>query len=153
MRRKRLPPNDPVEWLQRAQSNLIRAKSPSPDAYLEDYCFDAQQAAEKAIKAVFVAYGRPFPYVHDLGRLITLLRNTGLRIPKYVVNSDRLTRFAVESRYPGLSGPVTTAVHRRSIRIAEAVVRWAARIVGKRIASSKHQTPHRAARRVGRAKR
>ena len=50
MGRKRRAPNDPREWLSRAQSNLYRAKSPLPDAYLEDFCFDAQQAAEKAIK-------------------------------------------------------------------------------------------------------
>jgi HEPN domain-containing protein len=30
--------------------------------YLEDLCFDAQQAAEKAIKAVFIAPGERFPY-------------------------------------------------------------------------------------------
>jgi hypothetical protein len=64
MPRKHLPPNDPREWLRRAQSNLARAASPLPDAYLEDFCFDAQQAAEKAIKAVFMAHGLTFPYIH-----------------------------------------------------------------------------------------
>ena len=73
MPRKRLPPNDPREWVRRAQSNLARAASPLPDAYLEDFCFDAQQAAEKAIKAVFMAHGLTFPYIHDLGRLLTVL--------------------------------------------------------------------------------
>ncbi|MCL4205304.1 MAG: HEPN domain-containing protein [Pirellulaceae bacterium] len=61
MARKRLPPNDPREWLNRARSNLTRAASPLPGAYLEDFCFDAQQAAEKAIKAVFMANGLAFP--------------------------------------------------------------------------------------------
>jgi HEPN domain-containing protein len=46
MRRKRLPPSDPREWLNRAASNLARAKAAIPGAYLEDQCFDAQQAAE-----------------------------------------------------------------------------------------------------------
>jgi HEPN domain-containing protein len=44
----RLPPDDPREWLNRARSNLARAKARIPEAYLEDLCFDAQQAAEKA---------------------------------------------------------------------------------------------------------
>ena len=50
-RRERLPPDDPREWLNRARSNLALAKNRVPDAYLEDLCFEAQQAAEKAIKA------------------------------------------------------------------------------------------------------
>ena len=132
MARKRLPPNDPREWLQRAQSSLSRARSPVPEAYLEDHCFDAQQAAEKAVKAVFVAHGLTFPFIHDLGRLLTLLEQAGFRVPKYVREADRLTRFAVESRYPGLSAPVTKREHRRAVRIADGVLRWAGRQVARR---------------------
>jgi hypothetical protein len=42
-----LPPDDPREWLNRARSNLALAKKTARDVYLEDLCFDAQQAAEK----------------------------------------------------------------------------------------------------------
>ena len=129
MARKRRPPNDPREWLNRAQSNLARAQKPLAGAYLEDFCFDAQQAAEKGIKAVFIAHGLTFPYIHDLGRLLTLLAKAGIRVPKYVSECDRLTRFAVEARYPGLSGPVTKSDHRRAIRIAAGALRWATRQV------------------------
>jgi HEPN domain-containing protein len=45
---ERRPPDDPQEWLNRARSNLVRATAAMPDVYLEDLCFDAQQAAEKA---------------------------------------------------------------------------------------------------------
>jgi len=51
MARERLPPDDPREWLNRARSNLALAGKMAPDVYLEDLCFDAQQAAEKAIEA------------------------------------------------------------------------------------------------------
>jgi len=132
MARKRRLPNDPREWLSRARSNLTRAESPLPGAYLEDFCFDAQQAAEKGFKAVFIAHGLTFPYVHDLGRLLTLLAQAGIRVPKYVRECDRLTRFAVEARYPGLSGPVSKSDHRRAVRIAAGVLRWATRQVEKR---------------------
>lgn len=47
--------------------------APVPGGFLEDLCFDAQQCAEKAIKAVFVHRGETFPYIHDLKRLIGLL--------------------------------------------------------------------------------
>jgi HEPN domain-containing protein len=132
MARRRLPPNDPREWLNRARSSLARAKSPLPNAYLEDYCFDAQQAVEKAIKGVFLSRGVEFPYIHDLGRLLTLLEQSGVGVPKYVLQASRLTRFAVESRYPGLSGPVTKSDFRRAVRIAEAVLRWASRQIERR---------------------
>jgi hypothetical protein len=60
MAHKRLPPDDPREWLNRAKSNLARAQQPLADVYLEDPCFDAQQAAEKAIKAMFIHRGEIF---------------------------------------------------------------------------------------------
>jgi HEPN domain-containing protein len=132
MARKRLAPSDPREWLNRARSNLARSQKPLPDAYLEDFCFDAQQAAEKAIKAVFIAHGLTFPHIHDLGRLLTMLVGAGIRVPKYVIESDRLTRFAVADRYPGLSAPITKSEHRRAVRIATAVLRWATRQVDRR---------------------
>ena len=52
--RERFPPDDPREWLNRARSNLAKAKACVVDVYWEDLCFDAQQAAEKAIKAVLI---------------------------------------------------------------------------------------------------
>ena len=38
-------PDHPQEWLRRARSNLTRARARLPNVYLEDLCFDAQQAA------------------------------------------------------------------------------------------------------------
>ena len=70
-------PDDPREWLNRAKSNLALAKSRVPDAYLEDLCFEAQQAAEKAIKAVLLALEIDYPYTHDLAHLLSLLEEIG----------------------------------------------------------------------------
>jgi HEPN domain-containing protein len=47
---KRYPSDDPREWLNRARSNLALAKAKRKGIYLEDLCFDAQQAAEKGHK-------------------------------------------------------------------------------------------------------
>ena len=33
---ERFPPDDPREWLNRARSNMAKAKNRVPDAYLED---------------------------------------------------------------------------------------------------------------------
>ena len=78
---ERLPSNDPREWLNRARSNLTQARNRLPGVYLEDLCFDAQQAAEKAIKAVLISRDIEFPYVHDLARLLLILESHGERIP------------------------------------------------------------------------
>lgn len=131
MRPKRLPPDDPREWLNRARSNLAHARAINPEVFLEDLCFDAQQAAEKAVKAVFVHRGELFPYVHELKKLLTLLARNGHKIPKYVWQAEELSRFAVVTRYPGLVGPVTARKYRRAVRIAAAVLRWAERQVGR----------------------
>ena len=127
MKPKRLPPDDPREWIRRAKSNLTIAISVLPDVDFADLCFDAQQAAEKAIKAVFIKHGETFPFSHDLERLIQLLEANGHKVPKYVHRAKELTRFAHVTRYPGLADPVTQSAHRRAVRIAEAVLRWAER--------------------------
>jgi|SRR5579884_792616 len=129
MARKRLPPDDPREWLNRARSNLARAAHVLPGVYLEDLCFDAQQAAEKAIKAVFIRLAAPFPYVHDLAHLLQRLQRSGVKVPKYVWRAGELSPFAALTRYPALVGPVTKRQHQRAVRIAQGVLRWAARQV------------------------
>jgi HEPN domain-containing protein len=131
MARKRYPPTDPREWLNRARSNLAMAQSDNTGVVLEDLCYEAQQAAEKAVKAVFILRRETFPYIHDLHKLLQLLEKNGLKVPRYVQDSKELTRFALETRYPGSSGPVTRRAYRRAFRIAEAVVQWAERQIGK----------------------
>jgi HEPN domain-containing protein len=131
MGRKRYPPTDPREWLNRARSNLALARNDTVGALYEDLCFEAQQAAEKAVKAVFVHRGTRFPYIHDLDELLKRLEQGGVKIPKYVREADELSPFAVLTRYPGLVRPVSKRQHRRAVRIAEAVLRWAERQIGK----------------------
>lgn len=127
---ERFPPDDPREWLNRSRSNLSRAKSRILEVYLEDLCFDAQQAAEKAIKALLVKKGVAFPYVHDIAHLLDLLEQTGVQIPDPVRRAEDLTRYAVVTRYPGVAEPVTESHYREAVASAEAVVRWAGEVIG-----------------------
>ncbi|HEX3997217.1 MAG TPA: HEPN domain-containing protein [Pirellulales bacterium] len=87
---------------------------------------------EKAIKAVFILREAKFQYIHDLGRLLTELANAGVSVPKYLLQADQLTRYAVIARYPGRSPPVTKAQHARGVRIAERVINWAERQIRKK---------------------
>ncbi|MBI1900422.1 MAG: HEPN domain-containing protein [Planctomycetia bacterium] len=131
MARKRYPPTDPRQWLNRARSNLALAKADAVAVFVEDLCFEAQQAAEKAVKAVFIHRGATFPFIHDLEDLLKRLQRSGVRIPKYVWQADELTPFAVVTRYPGLGGPIGKRQYRRAVRIAESVLRWAERQIAK----------------------
>ncbi len=117
-------PHDPQEWLQRARSNLTRARHRIQGVYLEDLCFDAQQAAEKALKALLISLGVRFPRTHDLASLLTLIERSGLSIPEAVLEAAALTEYAVQTRYPGFSEPVTEEEYRFAVRVAEEVVGW-----------------------------
>lgn len=90
---ERRPPDDPIEWLNRAKSNLARATADINlhGIYLEDLCFDAQQAAEKSIKALLLYRGITFPFVHDLAELVTVLQRNGEEVPPSVECPDALT--------------------------------------------------------------
>lgn len=121
---ERFPPDDPREWLNRAKSNLIQAKGEEPGVYWEDLCFQAQQAAEKSLKALLLHRGVRFPYVHDLAELIELLEQQGENIPSGIREVARLTNYAVEARYPGLTEPVTQEEYEMAVTLAEEVVHW-----------------------------
>lgn len=132
---ERFPPDDPREWLNRAHSNLARAREGAriPAVYLEDLCFDAQQAAEKAIKALLIYLNTPFPYVHDLALLLASAEQAGQEIPPTVRQAARLTRYAVATRYPGLPEPVTWEEYEEAVQIATEVVCWAQEMIRQKI--------------------
>jgi len=118
------PPNDPQDWLERAKSNLAIAKADITGAYFEDLCFEAQQAVEKAFKALLIWRGVDFPYTHDLAQLLTLIQQVGQPVPDQVKEAAQLTRFAVFTRYPGIARPVSREEYEQALMIAEEVVRW-----------------------------
>jgi HEPN domain-containing protein len=129
MKKKRLSSNDSLEWLNRANSNLLRAQTMIEGVYLEDLCFDAHQAAEKAIKAVLISKDINFPYIHDLGELIAILQRSGTTVPNDILQAARLTRFAVATRYPGVVESVTRSEYLEAVAIARDVVSWSASIL------------------------
>ena len=123
-------PGDPAEWLRRARSNLAKAKAGDvPEVMYEDLCFDAQQASEKAIKALLVRQQVPFPKRHAIGELLTLVQQSGIGVPSPIRESARLTDDAVVTRYPGSAEDVTRAQYEQAVALAERVVRWADELI------------------------
>jgi HEPN domain-containing protein len=131
-----LDPTVPHTWLARARSNLRRAEVGRPDAsvFWEDLCFDAQQAAEKALKAVCVHLGVQFPKTHSLVYLMDLVESAALAVPDDVRVADALTRYAVGTRYPGFDEEVGEEEYRSAVDLARRVVQWAESVAGRQAA-------------------
>ena len=122
-----------AEWMRRARSNLVRAKQPKPEeAFWEDFCFDAQQAAEKAVKAILVFHGVDFPRTHRISELLALLNQAGHVIPASLWEADRLSDYAIVTRYPGSRYPVDQPEHGQAVELSEQVLRWAERMLHTR---------------------
>jgi HEPN domain-containing protein len=124
---------DPQEWLRRARSNLARARDDSgvPEVLYEDLCFDAQQGAEKALKAVLVSQSIDFPKVHSISHLIDILEKGKVRVPAQVKDASALTHYAVTNRYPGVSEEVTRKEYLKALGLAEKVLERASGRIGK----------------------
>jgi HEPN domain-containing protein len=128
------PSEDAREWISRARSDLALARAKPEGVYLEDLCFHAQQSAEKAIKALLIWHGIEFPYVHDLAALLTLVEKATGDLPDSIRQAERLTQFAVETRYPGAAPPVREGEYQEAIGLASEVLRWAE----KQLESTQH---------------
>lgn len=87
-------------WLRKAESDLEASElCLAAGKALDAACFHTQQAAEKALKAWLVASGKPFPFVHDLGKLLTLCAQDNPEFERVRALALTLNPFAVEIRY------------------------------------------------------
>ncbi len=130
MRGQRRSPDNPAEWLGRAKSSLTLSAAKTPGVLYEDLCFQAQQAAEKALKAVFVSRKIPYPYTHDINALLSGLEQNGITIPEPLWRAVTLTSYASNTRYPGTTTPVTKEEYTEAVRLAQDVLLWAEEQVG-----------------------
>ncbi|MDD4155883.1 MAG: HEPN domain-containing protein [Candidatus Cloacimonetes bacterium] len=120
------------EWLHRAKSNLkiaIDGKT-SDEVFYEDLCFNAQQATEKALKALFILNDVSIPKTHNIGFLLeSLEKYTDIEVANNIKQSVILTEYAVQSRYPGSYYPVEHDDYMEAIKIAVDVLKWVNKIV------------------------
>ncbi len=94
----------------------------------EHLCFHAQQAAEKALKAVLLTHGITLPRTHDLAFLMDRLP-PAISLPPGMIDLPTLSKYAVQHRYPGEALPVTAKHRAHALRLAEQTVVWAKRLV------------------------
>lgn len=92
-------PDRSADWLAQARRDLASARDQADHGYYEWACFIAQQAAEKALKAVYQRLGGE-AWGHALTRLVEGLRER-LEIPEEVARAARnLDRFYIPTRCP-----------------------------------------------------
>ena len=130
-RGERRSPGSSEEWLAHAKSdvNLARLAKDHEEIFPEQVCFYAQQAAEKALKAVLLHYQITFPLIHDIEELLEIATQSGLSMPPDVADAGTLTPYAVEARYPGYEEEITPAQVDEAICLAEKVLTWAAEMI------------------------
>jgi len=133
-------PGSPEEWLIRAKSNLALARADKPDdVFWEDMCYNAQQAAEKAIKAALQYYCIPFRYIHDMEELIGYFGKSGIDVPSDLKQATVLTKYAIETRYPGHFDEITEDDYRYALELAERLLVWAEGVISSPEQSSEAQ--------------
>jgi HEPN domain-containing protein len=91
------------KWILKAENDLKIAKdeilteNPATDAI----CFHAQQCVEKYLKAYLSFIEKPFGKTHDIALLIELCIEDNKEFNfLYDMMANKLTRYAVEIRYP-----------------------------------------------------
>ncbi|MEK6767111.1 MAG: HEPN domain-containing protein [Planctomycetota bacterium] len=125
MQRENNHSGSPESWLQYANSDLELARVSKPQNVLfETLCFHAQQAAEKAIKALLIAKEITFPKTHSIRMLLDLLPPE-VKQPPEVQESAILTDYAVISRYPGDLEAIDEEEYQRAVNLEKSVVEWA----------------------------
>jgi HEPN domain-containing protein len=108
-------------WLRYADDDLRTARElQGTSAPARQVCFLAQQAAEKALKAVFVFLQIELPRSHDLEALLTLLP-PGWAVRTRGLDLAALSEWAVEARYPGDWPQATAADAEAALTLADEV--------------------------------
>ncbi|MFZ5922174.1 MAG: HEPN domain-containing protein [Chloroflexota bacterium] len=125
--------NEAKRWISFAEKDLSAASVllDSGEFFPRQICFLAQQAAEKAIKAVLVFEEVDFPKNHDLDRLRDLIPD-GWIVKGTFPDLAALTIWAVESRYPGDVPDVVEAEARETLSLAQKVYETIIEEMGKR---------------------
>ena len=111
------------EWLRFADEDAVLARGGLTRRRIfraRQVCFHAQQAAEKAIKALLVAEQTTFRFTHDLELLAQDLPSSRV-LTTAVVELAWLGQWATATRYPGSSEPDWVDA-RRAVEIAETLV-------------------------------
>jgi HEPN domain-containing protein len=109
----------------RADYGVLLKLGSEPDEYDLVFGFHAQQAIEKALKAVIAASGLEFPLTHNVSVLLDIIKKAKVENPPTVSEPGLLTVFAVEYRYEDYDEPPPDIDRAKLTAEVERVVKWA----------------------------
>lgn len=91
------------EWLKKAEDDRLFAQAIMQDenAPPSGVCFHAQQMAEKLLKAFIVYHSQRYPRIHPVDALWELCYKLDVGFQKVKEEAAFLTKFYIETRYPG----------------------------------------------------
>lgn len=92
--------------------------------------FHAQQAAEKALKAVLAFRGIRYGRTHNLATLIDLARQGSIAVPDWADAVTALTPFGAALRYEQLPSDPETVDRRAILSLIERLRAWSEKFVG-----------------------
>jgi len=116
-------PDRSSDWIKQAERDIEKAKLDAQWGYYEWACFTSQQAAEKAVKAVFQKLNAE-TWGHGIK---PLLENLPSEVQGDLIDAARrLDKFYIPTRYPnGLpSGIPHEEEAEQAIKDAEAIYEW-----------------------------
>jgi HEPN domain-containing protein len=89
-------------WLAKAENDLLNIENNLSASRVpwDTICFHAQQAAEKLLKGFLVFRGREVTRTHDLIALLSACVQLAPTLANLQQDCQRLTYYAVASRYP-----------------------------------------------------
>lgn len=87
--------------------------------------FHAQQAVEKWLKAAIVARPLSEARIHDIGRLLQILENSGAELPAVAGQLDELTIYAIPMRYDEILLEVEPLDRDATVALLDSVETWA----------------------------
>jgi HEPN domain-containing protein len=126
-------------WIDRAKSSLAISKVKLDENILyEDLCFQAQQAAEKAIKGLLAFYNVDPEKTHNLVSLIKEL-SKNIEIPEEINETAILNDYAVQTRYPGDYTPIGVEEYNTAITVAEKCVKWIEKKIRERLKNAEEE--------------
>lgn len=118
--------------LQKARQDFDAARNFSAADKIADEIigFHAQQAIEKALKAILTCAGVEFEFTHDLALLLEEVEKLGHKSPATSDDVEELTPFAVQFRY-SILGEDEPFDRQAAAQLAEKFVEWARDVIEK----------------------
>lgn len=114
---------------ERSRRSLVAARATlSTRQALDTVCFHAQQAVERSLKAILALHEVEYPWRHDLGELLELVRPLASELIPFEHRILPMTPYAVEVRYDEEFEPILDEAS-EALEVAKEVCRLSSNIV------------------------